>query len=126
MDGKVATAADLGGIFKDCPGREIMKHLTGRWGGLILLALAKCDLRFHALRDRIEGISEKMLSQTLQLLVRDGLVSRSVRPTIPPEVSYGLTEMGREAARPLDAMVAFLHERIEDVLAAQQRYDAER
>lgn len=120
------TADDGGSIFKDCPGREIVNHLTGRWGALILLALVESDVRFHALRDRIEGISEKMLSQTLRMLVRDGLVSRSVKPTALPEVSYGLTEMGRAAARPLDALVSFLRERVSDVLAAQQRYDAAR
>ena len=112
-------------IFSDCPGRDILNRLTSRWAPLILLALVGGALRFHILRGRIEGISEKMLSQTLQMLARDGFVHREVRPTVPPQVSYRLTPLGAEAAAALQSLVNFLRDRTAQVLAARQVFDGE-
>ncbi|MEV4896171.1 helix-turn-helix domain-containing protein [Nonomuraea sp. NPDC055795] len=78
----------------DCPGREVFTHVTSRWGMLIMVALRDGPLRFYLLRDRIGGISEKMLSQSLRGLVRDGLVHREVEPSVPPKVTYSLTGLG--------------------------------
>jgi DNA-binding HxlR family transcriptional regulator len=110
-------------MLADCPGREIFNHLTSRWGFLVLLALADGPLRFHALRDCVEGVSEKMLAETLRTLVRDGLVTRTVNPTIPPQVTYALSELGQEVAPLLGEVRSWLARRVFDVLLAQRRFD---
>ncbi|MFH8983051.1 winged helix-turn-helix transcriptional regulator [Streptomyces varsoviensis] len=85
----------------DCPARDVIDHVTSRWGVWVLISLRDTDLRFYELRDSIRGVSEKMLTQTLRALVQDGLVRREVEPTTPPQVTYGLTEFGREIGEPL-------------------------
>ncbi|KOV69169.1 winged helix-turn-helix transcriptional regulator [Streptomyces sp. MMG1121] len=85
----------------DCPARDVVDHVTSRWGIWVLISLRSNDLRFYELRESIQGISEKMLAQTLRALVQDGLVWRMVEPTTPPQVTYGLTEFGREVGEPL-------------------------
>ncbi|MFD9858710.1 winged helix-turn-helix transcriptional regulator [Streptomyces alboflavus] len=85
----------------DCPARDVVDHVTSRWGVWVLISLRNTDLRFYELRESIRGISEKMLAQTLRALVQDGLVWREVEPTTPPQVTYGLTEFGREVGEPL-------------------------
>jgi len=79
----------------------MVDHVTSRWGIWVLISLRSNDLRFFELRESIQGISEKMLAQTLRALVQDGLVWREVEPTTPPQVSYGLTEFGRDVGEPL-------------------------
>jgi DNA-binding HxlR family transcriptional regulator len=101
----------------------VLDHVTSKWGVLILAALRGRDLRFFELRDRIEGVSEKMLSQTLRLLVRDGLIRRTVSPASPPQVSYGLTALGGAIAEPLDTLVQRVRTRARQVLAAQHAHD---
>ena len=107
----------------DCPGREVFNHITNRWALLILAALRDGPLRFHLLRDRVGGISEKMLSQTLKVLGRDGLVHRSVEPTIPPQVSYELTEIGAELSEQFADLIQWMGRRVPDILLAQQTHD---
>jgi DNA-binding HxlR family transcriptional regulator len=107
----------------ECPGRAVFNHIASRWGLLLLVTLGEGPLRFHLLRDRIEGISEKMLSQTLKSLVRDGLVRRLVEPTIPPRVTYELTPIGKELAAPQRELIERLGRLIPDILAAQLAYD---
>ncbi|MFJ6621355.1 winged helix-turn-helix transcriptional regulator [Kitasatospora sp. NPDC091335] len=85
----------------DCPARDMVDHVTSRWGVWVLISLRSNDLRFFELRESIHGISEKMLAQTLRVLVRDGLLWRKVEPTTPPQVTYGLTEFGHEVGEPL-------------------------
>ncbi|QKV74618.1 helix-turn-helix transcriptional regulator [Amycolatopsis sp. Hca4] len=85
----------------DCAAREVVDHVTSRWGVWVLISLQRNDLRFYELRESIQGISEKMLAQSLRALVKDGLVWRRVEPTTPPQVTYGLTEFGREVGEPL-------------------------
>ena len=88
-----------GDLFVEgCPSREVMRHVTSSWGTLVLIALQGCTMRFSALRRRINGVSERMLSQTLQSLERDGLLVRCSYPVVPPHTEYTLTDMGREAA----------------------------
>ncbi|MFG2910815.1 winged helix-turn-helix transcriptional regulator [Kitasatospora sp. NPDC048286] len=84
-----------------CPARDVVDHVTSRWGIWVLISLRSNDLRFYELRDSIRGISEKMLAQTLRALVQDGLVWRKVEPTTPPQVTYGLSEFGRDVSEPL-------------------------
>lgn len=92
-------------LAADCPSRRVLRHLTSRWGGLVLVALLDGRQRFGALRRRIGGISERMLAQTLQDLEGDGIVRRLARPVVPPHVEYELTPMGREAAERMGALV---------------------
>jgi DNA-binding HxlR family transcriptional regulator len=111
---------------KACPSRGTLEHVTGRWGGLTLGALYEGSLRFNELRRRVDGVSEKMLSQTLHALERDGLVHREAQPTNPPRVDYELTPLGREVAGRLLALIHCVEGRMDDVLAARERYDGTR
>lgn len=115
---------EVGDVFNSaCAGRTVVEHITGRWATLILAALQDGPLRFFELRDKVDGISEKMLSQKLRILVRDGLVERTVEPTTPPQVSYELTDLGRGLSRPLQQLVRWITMHTSDVVAAQQRFD---
>ncbi|MFI6869470.1 winged helix-turn-helix transcriptional regulator [Nocardia sp. NPDC050406] len=107
----------------ECPAREVLDHITGRWGVLLLTALEHGPLRFSELRAMIGGISEKMLSQTLRMLVRDGLVARTVEPTTPPRVSYELTALGRGLTDALRTFLNWVHRHSADVMAAQREHD---
>ncbi|MCQ8194308.1 winged helix-turn-helix transcriptional regulator [Streptomyces rugosispiralis] len=110
-------------FHSDCPAREILDHVASRWGALILCALGTGSHRFYELRDRVDGISEKMLSQTLRALARDGLVERTVEPATPPRVSYALTPLGVELAGRLQGLIEWITVRAQDVAAAQRGYD---
>jgi DNA-binding HxlR family transcriptional regulator len=85
-------------LAEQCPSREVLKHVTSRWGVLVLIVLEGGTLRFSELRRRIGGVSERMLAQTLQWLEGDGLVLRVAHDVVPPHVEYSLTPLGREAA----------------------------
>jgi DNA-binding HxlR family transcriptional regulator len=111
---------------RGCPSRSTLEHVTGRWGSLTLGALHEDTLRFNELRRRVDGVSEKMLSQTLQALERDGLVVRDARPTNPPHVEYRLTPLGAETAGRLLALIALVEGRMPEVLASRQAYDEAR
>lgn len=107
----------------NCPGREILDHVTGRWAVLVLCALSGPPLRFFEIRQRVEGVSEKMLSQTLRTLVRDGLAERTVTPHTPPQVSYALTPLGAAFGPPLRDLLAVIRDRAADIVSAQDHYD---
>ncbi|MET8770722.1 helix-turn-helix domain-containing protein [Streptomyces sp. NPDC004658] len=111
---------------KACPSRGTLEHVTGRWGGLTLGALYEGSLRFNELRRRVDGVSEKMLSQTLHALERDGLVHREAQPTNPPRVDYELTPLGRQVAERLLALIHCVEGAMDDVLAARALYDETR
>lgn len=103
------TAADLptrGVLFAGrCPSRQLFQHVTSLWAVLILITLREEGrLRFSELRRRAEGVSEKMLAQTLQTLSRDGLVERHARPVVPPHVEYTLTPLGEDIAAHVHAL----------------------
>src|SRR5687768_846015 len=86
------------GVFPSgCPSRTVLDHLTSKWGVLVLLALAEGEpLRWSELRRRAQGVSEKMLAQTLRTLESDGFLNRRALPVVPPHVEYSLTQRGRE------------------------------
>ncbi|MFF5831140.1 winged helix-turn-helix transcriptional regulator [Streptomyces bacillaris] len=109
-----------------CPSRSTLEHATGRWGSLTLGALHEESLRFNELRRRVDGVSEKMLSQTLHALERDGLVLREAQPVNPPRVDYELTPFGREVAGQLLGLIRLVEGRMDEVLAARSRYDEAR
>ncbi|SFW83131.1 transcriptional regulator, HxlR family [Pseudomonas sp. NFACC09-4] len=107
-------------LSADCPSREVLKHMTSRWGVLVLVILLSGMHRFSELRRKIGGVSEKMLSQTLQELEADGLVNRKSLPVVPPHVEYRLTPLGREAAEHLEVMVNWIEEKIPQIMAVRR------
>ncbi|WP_101830677.1 winged helix-turn-helix transcriptional regulator [Frankia canadensis] len=110
---------------RDCPSRSALEGVAGKWGILALLALGEGGYRFNALRRRVEGVSEKMLSQTLQTLERDGMVVRSVVTTIPPRVEYSLTPLGARVAERLRALADLFEDSIDEIGRARTAYDTD-
>ncbi|GGX31187.1 transcriptional regulator [Streptomyces malachitofuscus] len=109
-----------------CPHRLVLEHVTSRWGVLVLIQLLERPYRFSELRRAIGRVSEKMLTQTLQTLERDGMVHRDAKPVIPPRVDYSLTDLGREAAAQVRDLALWTEKRMTEVLAARQAYDEAR
>lgn len=99
-----------------CPSRRVMEHVTSRWGSLTLAALSTEPARFGVLRRSIDGISEKMLSQTLKALESDGLVERRVHSTLPPHVDYALTAPGEQVAAAVTALISSVYAVMPEVL----------
>jgi DNA-binding HxlR family transcriptional regulator len=110
----------------DCPTRQILDRVGDKWAVLILLLLRDEPLRFNRLRRDIEGISQKMLSQVLKSLERDGLVKRHAIATVPVTVEYSITPLGKTLAAAVDPLRDWAERNLKDVLAAQRRYDAQR
>jgi len=109
----------------DCPTRQILDRVGDKWAVLILLLLRNEPLRFNQLRRAIEGISQKMLSQVLKSLERDGLVKRRAIATVPVTVEYSITPLGGTLAAAVDPLRDWAERNLKDVLAAQRRYDAQ-
>ena len=101
---------------RHCPARAVLSHVTSRWGVLVLVALRKGTHRFGDLRRKLEGVSEKMLSQSLQALEADGLVQRTAYPVVPPRVEYALTPLGEDAALCVQALVDWIETNIGAIL----------
>ena len=111
---------------RNCASRDLLADVAGKWSVLALLALDEGGYRFNALRRRVEGVSEKMLAQTLHTLERDGLVAREVVTAIPPRVEYALTPLGARVAGQVRALVETLEGAALEVVAAREAYDAQR
>ncbi len=107
---------------RNCRSRPVLQNVASRWGALALVALREGPYRFSALRRRVDGISERMLSQTLQALERDGMIHREVQQTIPPRVEYTLTDLGAQIADQLYGLIAILEDNIDVIVAAQDTY----
>ena len=105
-----------------CTSRAAFEDVTGKWASLALIALGEGTYRFGELRRRVEGVSEKMLSQALQALERDGLVTRTVVTAIPPRVEYDLTALGERVAAQLRALADLLEETAPDVSRARAEF----
>ena len=97
----------------DCPYRRLFEHITSKWGVLVLVGLEPGTLRWAELKRSIEGITEKMLAQTLRTLEADGLVRREALPVVPPHVEYSLTAAGLEVVDRLTPLLAWLHEYVD-------------
>jgi len=110
-----------GEVFSDkCPSREILKHVTNRWGGLVLVALLQGMHRFSDLRRKLSGVSEKMLAQTLQTLELDGFILRVSYPVVPPHVEYSLTPLGEELAKQVELLVDWIEINLPRILEAKK------
>jgi DNA-binding HxlR family transcriptional regulator len=107
-----------------CSERLVLEHITSRWGVLVLIFLLDRSYRFGELRRAIGRVSEKMLTQTLQTLERDGLVLRDAKPVIPPRVDYSLTDLGREAAERIRDLARWTEQRMPEVRKSREEYDA--
>jgi DNA-binding HxlR family transcriptional regulator len=108
---------------RNCASRSVLSDVTGRWGGLALAALYEGSYRFNALRRRVDGVSEKMLAQTLQALERDGMIRREVQATIPPRVEYSLTDLGQRVAAKFVELIELVEGEIEPIQRARAEYD---
>jgi DNA-binding HxlR family transcriptional regulator len=108
---------------RDCLSRAALENVSGKWATLALLALGEGDYRFNALRRKVQGVSEKMLSQTLQNLERDGMINREVRSTIPARVEYSLTPLGTEVAQRLRGLADLLEAAAPAVAQSRHAYD---
>lgn len=108
----------------DSLAREIFSDVANKWALLIIEALGERTLRFSELRDRIEGISHKMLTQNLRMLERYGLVERTVHPVVPPRVEYTLTEPGLALRVTIDGLCDWTHRYLGHIDASRNRFDA--
>ena len=108
---------------RDCASRAAFEDVTGKWASLALIALGEGTYRFGELRRRVEGVSEKMLSQALQSLERDGMVTRTVVTAIPPRVEYALTPLGGWIAIQLRSLADVLEATAGDVGKAREAFE---
>ncbi len=116
----VAEQMRRGEIFAvACPSREILNHVTSRWGVLVLVALRSGTFRFAALRRKVGGVSEKMLAQTLQTLEQDGFVKRTAYPVVPPHVEYSLTPLGQEISVHVESLVDWIEGQLPQIMQAR-------
>lgn len=126
MKGKrVAIVCGVPMDMENCPVRDVMDNIGGKWNSLMILSLADGPLRFSQLRRLIPDISQRMLTQTLRDLQRDGYIHRTVYPTQPPSVEYALTDLGRSLLGLLKHFVDWSVENHGAIRAAREVYDAE-
>ena len=104
-----------------CPSRQALDRIADKWTALVIRSLAGGTLRYSDLERRVGGISQKMLTQTLRSLERDGLVERKVYPVVPPRVEYSLTRLGQSLREPLDAVCRWAERHLPELLAARRR-----
>lgn len=131
-DQRINTGANLsvrmlrGDLFSEkCPSREVLKHVTSRWGVLILVALLGGMHRFSDLRRKVAGVSEKMLAQTLQGLEEDGFVLRKSYPVVPPHVEYSLTPLGMEVARKVEDLADWIEDNLAKIMDTRRAHAVE-
>ncbi|UUS58718.1 MULTISPECIES: helix-turn-helix domain-containing protein [unclassified Acinetobacter] len=117
---KYAISPLLGQVLSnECSSREILEHLTNKWSVLVLRCLTEGVHRFSELKQRIEGVSEKMLAQTLKMLEQDGFILRTVYPVVPPKVEYQLTLMGSQAAEKLMYLIGWVERTLPEIIEAK-------
>ncbi|MER9865954.1 helix-turn-helix transcriptional regulator [Mesorhizobium sp. M0136] len=133
MDGKIVNlrskleiykAGSGGGNLADCPVRDVIQGISNKWSSLLMEALAEKPYRFGELRRLVPDISQRMLTQTLHDLQRDGYVHRQVFPTKPPSVEYSLTDLGRSMFGPLDQLIQWAELNHSAVREARKVFDA--
>ncbi len=107
-----------------CPTRQVLDCVADKWAVLVIGLLLGGTRRFGELRRDIEGVSQKMLTQTLRSLERDGIINREIFACVPPKVEYSLTSLGMSLATTLDALRLWAEQNIEEVLRSQQSFDA--
>ena len=108
-----------------CPSRQLLERISDKWVALILAALGGGPLRYSELSRRLAGVSQKMLTQTLRSLERDGLLTRTVTPTVPVTVTYELTDLGLSLQQLMCDMKAWAEAHMDEVLAHRERYSVD-
>lgn len=108
---------------EDCPIRNVVAQIGDKWSVLILFALVEGADRFNSLKSRVVGISQRMLTQTLRDLEREGYVTRTVYPEVPVKVEYDLTEMGRDLVKPLYQLVSWAESHHAEIKHSRRAYD---
>ncbi|WP_410600438.1 winged helix-turn-helix transcriptional regulator [Amycolatopsis sp. lyj-90] len=110
---------------RDCPSRTVIEVLANKWALYVLGAIRRYErpMRFSELRRLLDGITQKMLTQTLRSLERDGLIRRDVYPTVPPRVEYGLTPLGVDVGRLTNAVAEWAVENVDQIFAARSAFD---
>lgn len=109
---------------RNCPSRQVLDRIGDRWSVLVVGALSQGPLRFSELAKRVDGVSQKMLTQTLRGLERDGLITRTMYAQIPPRVDYQLSESGSSLAIPIQALETWAKENMPAIMRARDGYDA--
>ena len=117
--GKVSSAPSV--LDAQCPSRLVLDRIADKWTALIIQILARGTMRYAVLQREIGGISQKMLTQTLRSLERDGLVQRTVHPVVPPKVEYSLTKLGRTLIEPLHALCRWSERHLAELQANRAR-----
>lgn len=115
----------LDSAAEGCPLRDILDRVGDKWSVLVVVLLGEGTRRFSDLRRSVDGISQRMLTHTLRQLERDGLISRTVYPTVPLRVEYALTALGQTLLEPLAALAQWAGEHGKAVLTARTAYDGQ-
>ncbi|UXY36428.1 winged helix-turn-helix transcriptional regulator [Streptomyces albidocamelliae] len=115
--------ADYDAFLRDCPTNQLLGRLSDKWVGLVVAALAPGPMRYSDLGRRIAGVSPKMPTQTLRALERDGIITRTVTPSVPVRVDYELTPLGAGLAALLSAVKEWAETHFDEVRTARERYD---
>ena len=123
-EGTRAPVFDFDILSPACPSRTVLRHVVDRWTPLVVTVLADGPSRFGELRARVGGVTPKVLTQTLRSMERDGLVTRTQLPGVPPRVDYELTDLGRSLQAPIDALRTWIHTHSAQILAHRESYDA--
>ncbi|MBL1081676.1 helix-turn-helix transcriptional regulator [Streptomyces actinomycinicus] len=117
--------ADYDAFLRACPTNQLLGRLSDKWVSLVVAALANGPKRYSDIGRRIAGVSPKMLTQTLRTLERDGIISRTVTPSVPVRVDYALTPLGASLAGLLTAVKDWAETHFDEVRTARERYDAQ-
>lgn len=112
-------------FIKGCPTNQLLDRLSDKWVSLVVAALSNGPMRYSDLSRKIAGVSPKMLTQTLRTLERDGILTRTITPSVPVRVDYALTPLGSSLAGLLTAVKTWAETHIEEVHEARERYDTE-
>jgi DNA-binding HxlR family transcriptional regulator len=123
-EGMAKTSAPPSVLEPQCPSRLVLDRIADKWTALVIQILARGTMRYAELQRAIGGISQKMLTQTLRSLERDGLVQRKVHPVVPPKVEYSLTRLGRTLIEPLHALCRWSEKHLAELQANRARAKA--
>ena len=123
-EGTQAPVFDFDILSPACPSRTVLRHVVDRWTPLVVTVLADGPSRFGELRARVGGVTPKVLTQTLRSMERDGLVTRTQLPGVPPRVDYELTDLGRSLQAPIDALRTWIEANSARILTHRESYDA--
>jgi DNA-binding HxlR family transcriptional regulator len=124
--GTMSQLPDFNVLMRTCPSRTSLAHIANKWTAMVMIVLGAGRMRFGDIRKAVDGISGKVLTDTLRVLERDGIVERHVYAEVPPRVEYELTALGRTLYAPLQALGIWAEEYIDEVLVAREAYDARR